>query len=140
MEHPIIKTTDLMTFDGYQKETAKTAVYAGQGTFIGLEYVALKGAGEAGEFAEKVGKAIRDDGIIEMTSGFNADGKRIVLVGQLSEERRLMLIAELGDQLWYLARKAAELDVLLSDVAISNINKLKDRQARGTLQGNGDTR
>jgi len=110
----------------YQRLATGTAIYPGQGSPLGLIYVALKGAGEAGEFAEHVGKAMRDD-------GFAGDG-------ELTPERRALLIKEIGDELWYLAAKCNELDITLSEAALINVNKLRDRQTRGTLRGSGDDR
>ena len=110
----------------YQRLATGTAIYPGQGSPLGLIYVALKGAGEAGEFAEHVGKAMRDDGFA---------GDEI-----LTPERRALLIKEIGDELWYLAAKCNELDVTLSEAALINVNKLRDRQTRGTLRGSGDNR
>jgi len=110
----------------YQRLATGTAIYPGQGSPLGLIYVALKCAGEAGEFAEHVGKAMRDDGFA---------GDEI-----LTPERRALLIKEIGDELWYLAAKCNELDTTLSEAALINVNKLRDRQTRGTLRGSGDNR
>ncbi len=101
-------------FDIYQDFTDSTAIYPPE---KGLEYTALGLASEAGEFAGKVKKMIRD--------------------GNYDTEA---MIAELGDVLWYVARAAAELDVHLSDVAKDNVEKLKSRQDRGKLKGSGDNR
>ncbi len=101
-------------FDAYQDFTDTTAIYPPE---KGLEYTALGLASEAGEFAGKVKKAIRDN-------QWDLDA----------------MAAELGDVLWYVARAAAELDVHLSDVAKDNIEKLKSRQDRGKLGGSGDSR
>ena len=101
-------------FDMYQDFTDSTAIYPEE---QGLEYTALGLASEAGEFAGKVKKMIRD-------KTYDTEA----------------MIAELGDVLWYVARAAAELDVHLSDVAKDNIEKLKSRQDRGKLGGSGDER
>ena len=119
----------------YQRLATGTAIYPGQGSPLGLIYVALKGAGEAGEFAEHVGKAMRDDGFITME-----DVDEEITDGQLTPERRALLIKEIGDELWYLAAKCNELDITLSEAALINVNKLRDRQTRGTLRGSGDNR
>ena len=119
----------------YQRLATGTAIYPGQGSPLGLIYVALKGAGEAGEFAEHVGKAMRDDGFITME-----DVDEEITDGQLTPERRALLIKEIGDELWYLAAKCNELDITLSEAALINVNKLRDRQTRGTLRGSGDDR
>ncbi len=101
-------------FDAYQDFTDTTAIYPPE---KGLEYTALGLVSEAGEFAGKVKKMIRD-------KTYDTEA----------------MIAELGDVLWYVARAAAELDVHLSDVAKDNIEKLKSRQDRGKLGGSGDSR
>jgi NTP pyrophosphatase (non-canonical NTP hydrolase) len=104
----------------YQQRSRATAVYPDAGD--NLTYPALGLCGEAGECAEKVKKAIRDDG------------------GVLSEERREALAAELGDVLWYVAQLATEAGLDLDTVAHDNLTKLLSRQDRGVLQGGGDAR
>ena len=101
-------------FDIYQDFTDSTAIYPPE---KGLEYTALGLASEAGEFAGKVKKAIRDN-------TYDADA----------------MAAELGDVLWYLARAAAEIDYHLSDIAEMNVEKLKSRKERNVLGGSGDER
>lgn len=76
-------------------------------------YPALKLNGEAGEVAELIGKAIRDDG------------------GVISPERKLKLIYELGDVLWYISAMCREIGVPLAVVADTNIKKLKHRKQYG---------
>lgn len=85
-----------------------------------LSYFALGLASEAGEVAGKIKKHLRGDKDVPT----------------LREE----LVGELGDVLWYVAMTAEALDLDLGEVAASNINKLHDRKARGTLQGDGDNR
>lgn len=139
---------DFKTFphlNAYQRIALKSAIYPGQGTHAGLIYVALKGAGEAGEFAEHVGKAMRDDNLIgQPTLLWPDDGGDaqlgILLGNELLEERRIALLKEIGDQLWYLAAKARELGADLADVAELNLRKLADRTSRDMLQGSGDER
>lgn len=124
--------------DEYQKIATKSAIYPGQDSPFGLIYVALKGAGEAGEFAEHVGKAMRDDGL---ANGLYLDGGIVQDPGQsLLPERKELLIKEIGDQLWYLAAKCNELGISLSHAAFENLKKLADRAARGKLSGSGDNR
>jgi NTP pyrophosphatase (non-canonical NTP hydrolase) len=123
-----------LSLDAYQARTADTAVYPGKGTVLGLIYCGLKLAGEAGEVAEKIGKALRDDGLdVGGRTGAPA-------WTALTPERREALRAELGDVLWYVASAARELDYDLADVARTNLAKLADREARGTLHGSGDVR
>ncbi len=101
-------------FDAYQDFTDETAIYPPE---KGLEYTALGLASEAGEFAGKIKKAIRDN-------NYDYDA----------------MAAELGDVLWYVARAAAELDIHLSDIAKENVEKLKSRKTRNVLKGDGDDR
>ncbi|MCC0000859.1 MAG: nucleoside triphosphate pyrophosphohydrolase family protein [Methylobacteriaceae bacterium] len=85
-------------------------------------YPALKLNGEAGEVAEKVGKAFRDnDGIFDM-------------------QRRQDIAKEIGDVLWYCAAVARDLGLSLGDCAIGNFTKLIDRADRDVLGGSGDNR
>lgn len=129
--------------DEYQKIATKSAIYPGQNSPFGLIYVALKGAGEAGEFAEHVGKAMRDDMLIKAV---NEDGceqlnaRSAFFAGHLTKECHELLVKEVGDQLWYLAAKCNELGISLSQVAFENLKKLADRGARGKLSGSGDNR
>lgn len=136
-----ITAEDIAEFDGYDLEryqeiATKSAIYPGRGTPLGLAYVALKMNGEAGEFAEHVGKAMRDDKLIEGVGTGDA-----FAAGQpLTPERRQLLIKEIGDVLWYLSAACNELAISLSDAAITNLQKLKDRTDRNALRGSGDER
>ena len=103
-----------MRFNEYQEEASKTAIYPEQYKIV---YPTLGLAGEAGEVAEKVKKHIRD-GVL------NVDD----------------LKKELGDVLWYLAAIASDLGLNLDEVAEANLQKLRSRQARGVISGNGDNR
>ena len=109
-----------MRFSEYQARSRETAIYPNAGDNI--VYPALGLCGEAGETAEKVKKAIRDDG------------------GTLTEERREAIAAELGDVLWYVAQLATEAGLDLETIAGANLEKLASRQRRSVLQGSGDTR
>jgi NTP pyrophosphatase (non-canonical NTP hydrolase) len=105
----------------YQKAAHLTAVYPNQDTLQSLYGVALGLSGEAGEVAGKLFKVFRGD-------------------RALSEEARVALIAELGDVLWFVAEMSTLLDVRLSAVASANLDKLRDRQQRSVLKGDGDAR
>jgi NTP pyrophosphatase (non-canonical NTP hydrolase) len=136
---------DFKTFphvNAYQRIALKSAIYPGQGSSIGLMYVALKGAGEAGEFAEHVGKALRDDGMLRMNlpaDHARGDDMKITDCGA-TYARRTALIKEIGDELWYCAAKCRELGITLEDAMLTNLEKLADRSARNTLSGSGDER
>jgi NTP pyrophosphatase (non-canonical NTP hydrolase) len=104
-----------MNFHNYQAEATETAVYPGQGEFTGLCYAALGVNGEAGEVAEQVKKMWRNE-------------------GHLTPERRIAIIDELGDVLWYISQVATELSVDLDDVATLNLEKLAGRRARDEIK------
>jgi NTP pyrophosphatase (non-canonical NTP hydrolase) len=127
----------------YQELATLSAIYPGQGTPLGLAYVALKMNGEAGEFAEHVGKAMRDDDLLPLVHA-DVTASRTALVGYLDSDltisRRELLIKEIGDVLWYLSAACNELGISLSDAAVTNLRKLADRSERGKLQGSGDDR
>ena len=111
-----------LTFDDYQAETAKTAVYpkTKTGDLSAVAYCALGLAGEAGEVSNKVKKLLRDGD---------------------SPEKRKAIKKEVGDCLWYVARILDELDNFsMGETAQQNIENLKGRAKRGTLHGEGDNR
>jgi NTP pyrophosphatase (non-canonical NTP hydrolase) len=87
-----------------------------------IVYPTLGLTNEAGEVAGKVKKIFRDHG------------------GVVSDDDRAALTLELGDVLWYMAELCTQLGISLEDVAARNIEKLRGRQARGTLLGDGDDR
>jgi NTP pyrophosphatase (non-canonical NTP hydrolase) len=108
-------------FFQYQHSTAVTAKYPTDG-LNGLLYTALGLASEAGEVAGKVKKILRDDN------------------GELTEEKKMQLVDELGDVLWYCSQLASEMGESLEYVARRNIMKLQDRNDRGVIGGSGDNR
>lgn len=85
-------------------------------------YPYLKLSGEAGEVSEKYGKILRDK------------------AGVISKEDKQELLKELGDVLWYICAIADDLGSSLDIVGRMNLDKLLDRQKRGTLRGSGDNR
>lgn len=105
--------------DTYQEATKSTAIYPPEAA---IEYLVLGLASEAGEVAGKLKKLIRDP------------------EAMTKEEWRKVVISEMGDVLWYIARLADELDTPLSEVALENLNKLLSRKERGMLGGSGDNR
>lgn len=126
------------TADLYQRISTKSALYPGQGTQLGLTYAALKLNGEAGELAEHVGKAMRDDG---MMNGLYVDNGCVQSEGiALTPERRELIIKEIGDCLWYLSALCNELKITLAYAMLCNLKKLASRTANKTLRGSGDNR
>lgn len=96
-----------MNFDEYQKESKKSVVYPYAGS--NPVFPALGLAGEAGEIADQVKKAIRDDH------------------GAFSERRKTQMKEEMGDALWYIAQIATELGLSLEDIASVNLIKIRKR-------------
>jgi len=107
-------------FDKYQKFTSSTAVYPKQGKNFIYPLIGLQG--EVGEVSEKVKKVIHDD------------------KGKLTEEKRLEIVKELGDVVWYISQLSTEFKVKFSDVIKGNIEKLSSRKTRGKIHGSGDNR
>ena len=104
-----------MNFEEYQAAIANFAVYPRENELAAISYLALGLNGEAGEVAEQVKKAIRNDGYI-------------------SSARRENIKQELGDVLWYIARIAVEFDVSLSEIAAGNVEKLQNRKILNQLK------
>lgn len=110
-----------MNFAEYQKFTDETAIYhgAGEGNYT---YPVLGLCGESGEVAEEFKKSIRDD------------------LGELTLDRRVKILYELGDVLWYVTRLAKEIGFSLDTVVLHNVEKLTKRKANDRLKGDGSSR
>jgi NTP pyrophosphatase (non-canonical NTP hydrolase) len=106
----------------YQNCASVTAVYPGTGLDKGRNYCAMGLAGEVGELLNKLKKITRDRSKLH-----NAKFKESIM-------------AEMGDILWYWSQLCHELNLDPHDVALYNINKLKDRAERDTIGGDGDNR
>ncbi|SRR6056297_2169238 len=109
-----------MDFKEYQKLSKKTAVYPDVGD--NYVYPSLGLAGEAGEVADKMSKAIRDDN------------------WKITKRKKKEIKKELGDVLWFISQLATELGLSLEEIAKGNVDKLQSRQKRGKLKGSGDNR
>lgn len=119
-----------MNLDQYQLDSRATAIYPAvyikqpNGTLQEASWIypALGLGGESGETLEKVKKLVRDSH------------------GIVTPETAEAIKKELGDILWYVAQIATEFGLSLGDVARTNLQKLRMRQSRGVLTGNGDNR
>jgi len=119
------------TFDEYQNETEKTAIYPYKNKFAGLLYTSL-GLGESGEFQGKIKKLMRD---------YNVKyDDYVYVIWEKYPEIQKELIAELGDIFWYLSETTKHLLTSLGIVANLNIEKLMDRKKRNVIKGSGDNR
>lgn len=107
---------NIQTFADYKNAIEPTVIYPQNTKIEALQYLALGLNGEAGEVAEQIKKAMRNDG------------------GELSVERLVMLKKEIGDVLWYLTRLAAELESNLAEIAADNVEKLLARKDQGNLK------
>lgn len=109
-----------LTFEEYQEESRKTAIYPDKDS--NFAFPALGLAGESGEVSKLIYRVLRDE------------------EGKINEERRQKLLKELGDVLWYMSNLATELGLSLDEIAKKNLEKLASRQERGVLRGSGDER
>ena len=87
-----------------------------------VPYLMLGLCGESGEVSDKIKKEIRSNGNAHCL-GRDAD------IGK-----------ELGDILWYLTLLSEELGFTLEEIMQMNVNKIKGRLERGTIEGKGDNR
>lgn len=112
------------TFEDYSAAIEPLATYpeAGTGGLNAIVYCALGAAGEGGEIADKAKKVLRDHN------------------GHVSTQTRDKVLKEVGDTLWYLDRMCKELGTTLGATAAMNVEKLRDREARGVIGGDGDER
>ena len=108
-----------MGIDEYQAAARGTAV---DGERFRAVYPALGLASEAGEVAGKVKKVLRDQ------------------EGKFDPASVEAIADELGDVLWYVAVLAADLGLSLDRIASETLEKLRSRQARDRLSGEGDAR
>ncbi len=106
----------IVTFEDYKLAIDPLVVYPRGNQIEALQYVVLGLNGEAGEVAEQIKKAMRNDH------------------GDISGERLAALKKEAGDVLWYLTRLADELGTDLTEIAQLNVEKLFARKAQGSLK------
>ena len=105
-----------MQLNEYQRQAKTTAIYPIDN---GIIYCTLGLVGESGEIAQKLKKVIRGDCYFLHRSD---------------------IALELGDVLWYVSQLASELGYDLNAIAEINLVKLREREQRNTLNGNGDLR
>lgn len=110
-----------MTGSEFQKKAHGFADYYCPAN-IDYVYPALGLSEEAGEVAGKYAKAVRDNNAV------------------IDENRKVEIVKELGDVLWFVAELATNLGVSLDEVMENNITKLTSRKERGVIHGSGDNR
>lgn len=117
-----------LTLKEYQKQAMTTCMPTSEN----FSYMFLNLVGEIGEFASKVAKHIRKDRVV-------IDESRLLLFNlDKIEEEELKL--EIGDCLWQLSGLCSVMGWDLNDIAQQNLDKLKSRQKRNVIDGNGDNR
>lgn len=123
-----------MTLDDYQKKAMKFA------KFSSLDYPFDGLCEEVGEVSGKLAKAQRKWGMCKESVLENIHGGIDEVMSEQEIELRHDLKKELGDCLWMLQACASNLNMILSEIAEENLNKLNDREQRGVIVGSGDNR
>lgn len=108
-----------MTFNEYQQQALKTAIYPQNYKIV---YPSIGLSGETGEVSEKIKKVLRDNN------------------GNFSKDKCQEIAKELGDCLWYISAMANDIGYTLDEIAEMNINKIVIRQQNNQIHGNGDDR
>lgn len=125
-----------LSLNEYQRLAATTADYPNEYKKL---YPLLGVIGEAGEYAEKILTSIC---MLLNGSQIQEKIKKILRdhEGNFDQDTTLLIIKELGDQLWYIAKAAGDLGYSLNEVANINLDKLFDRKDRDMIHGAGDER
>jgi len=108
-----------MTLNEYQQHALETAIYPDDRRII---YPTLGLTGEAGG------------------GGGQGQKKERPRAQEFTPEKKLEIVKEIGDVMWYCATLARDLGYELDDVAQMNIDKLRSRMQRNHLTGSGDNR
>lgn len=127
---------ETLTLNEYQRMAATTADYPDEYKKL---YPLLGVIGEAGEYAEKILTSIC---MLLNGSQIQEKIKKILrdYEGNFDQDTTLLIIKELGDQLWYISKAAGDLGYSLNEVANINLDKLFDRKDRNKIHGTGDER
>lgn len=104
-----------MNLNEYQQQAGQFAAYKHE------LYPTLGLAEETGEYCGVIAKSLRKHGAV------SADA--------LEKAKK-----ELGDVLWQVQENARFLGYTLEAIALDNLEKLRDRQERGVIVGEGDQR
>lgn len=121
-----------MTLNEYQEKAMVTCMPSCKN-----EIYAINGLmAEVGEINDKIAKGVRK-------AILRIDNNHLVWNTSNEEEvdnYRKELILEAGDCLWMLALLSQQLGYTLDEMAMANIEKLRDRATRGVIDGSGDHR
>ena len=117
-----------MKLQEYQERAMTTCMESSNN----FSYMLLNLVGEVGEFASKIGKAIRKEQVV-------IDNNKVVFnefPTCIEQEQELM--KEAGDILWQLSGLCTVMGWDLEKIAQMNLDKLSARKAIGTIDGSGD--
>lgn len=118
-------------FKDYHKKAMLTCMTSSRN----FSYMYLNLVGEIGEFASKIAKAIRKDEVYitenELRSN-QCEGNHYVFNESLKKEA--------GDILWQLFGLFEVMGWNADEIAQMNLDKLKSRQTRNKIDGDGDDR
>lgn len=123
-----------MELKEYQ-EKAMTTCMASSKNF---SYMFLNLVGEVGELASKVAKGIRKSQIYIGDKGYRNELLFDEYPTCIEQEEEMMM--EAGDILWQLSGLCSVMGWDLDRIAQKNLDKLKSRQQRNVIDGNGDNR
>lgn len=121
-----------MELNDYQTQAMSTCMASSEN----LAYMMLNLVGEVGEFASKIAKAIRKNKI----EIFHLEIMPTLMEVEEAEIFEDELKKEAGDIAWQLAGLCHVMGWPLEEVCQMNLDKLKSRQQRGVIDGNGDNR
>lgn len=128
-----------MTLNEYQERAMQTCMDSCENP----TYMLLNLVGEVGEFSSKVAKHIRKRDASVVRNNLLWYYKSELLEEEsekLHAEWQHQLMLEAGDIAWQLAGLCNVMGWSLEDVCQANLDKLKSRQARGVISGDGDER
>ena len=117
-----------MELNNYQSEAMTTCTASSHN----LVYMLNGLTAEVGEVNDKIAKAVRKEQIVINNNQLELTAPN----GELLEGIR----KELGDCLWFVAGLCDTFGWSIEDIARENLAKLKSRQERGVIIGNGDER
>ena len=122
-----------MTLNEYQKSAMTTCTPTAEN----FAYMMLNLVGEVGELSSKVAKSIRKG-----NATFNLDNNlyAVNLMDCIAPSLDAAMRAEAGDVLWQLAGLCHVMGWDFERVAQDNLAKLRDRQQRNVIVGDGDNR
>lgn len=106
-----------------------------------IAYMAMNLCGEVGELHSKLAKAIRKGKMYITTTDRSRDGEiTMTHTSSLSESEMQDIEKKCGDVMWQIAGVCTVLGFSLEDVCRHNLEKLRSRQQRNLIDGDGDNR